>query len=87
MEPDGDWTSPSDLADYAYCPRSHWYRHHPPARGPARAALKRIRTGLRYHHRTLAAERRRAERGAAYWVGVLAGVGLVVGGTVWLFLR
>jgi CRISPR/Cas system-associated exonuclease Cas4 (RecB family) len=85
MEPDDGWTSPSDLADYAYCPRSHWYRHHPPARGPTRASEERVRTGLRYHRRTLTAERRRAEWGAAYWVGALAGVGLVVGGIVWLF--
>jgi len=85
MEPDDGWTSPSDLADYAYCPRSHWYRHHRPAWGPNRVAMARVRGGLRYHRRTLTAERRRAERGAAYWVGLLAGVGLVVGGLAWLF--
>jgi CRISPR/Cas system-associated exonuclease Cas4 (RecB family) len=85
MEHDGSWTSPSDLADYAYCPRSYWYRHHPPAEGPAPAAIVRARAGVRYHHRTLTAERRRAEWGTAYWVGVLAGIGLVLGGTVWLF--
>jgi CRISPR/Cas system-associated exonuclease Cas4 (RecB family) len=85
MEPDRGWTSPSDLADYAYCPRSHWYRHHPPAEGPSAAAVERTRAGVRYHDRILTAERRRAERGATYWVGVLAGLGLVVGGVVWLF--
>jgi CRISPR/Cas system-associated exonuclease Cas4 (RecB family) len=87
MEPDGDWTSPSELADYAYCPRSHWYRLHPPAEGPSADALERARAGVRYHDRVLRAERRRAERGAAYWIGVLAGLGLVVGGVVWLFHR
>jgi CRISPR/Cas system-associated exonuclease Cas4 (RecB family) len=85
MEPDCGWTSPSDLADHAYCPRSRWYRHHPPARGPTQAAMERAQAGVRYHHRVLTAERRRADRGAAYWVAVLAGVGLVAGGTLWLF--
>jgi CRISPR/Cas system-associated exonuclease Cas4 (RecB family) len=85
MEPEGRWTSPSDLADYAYCPRSHWYRHHPPAQRLAPAVIERARAGVRYHDRALAAERRRAERGAMYWWGVLAGLGLVVGGMVWLF--
>ena len=85
MDPDGGWTSPSDLADYAYCPRSHWYRHHPPVRGPTRASLERVRTGVLYHQRTLTAELRRAEWGVAYWVAVLTGVVLTVGGTVWLF--
>jgi CRISPR/Cas system-associated exonuclease Cas4 (RecB family) len=85
MGHDARWTSASELADYAYCPRSHWYRQHPPARGPTGTSMERAQAGVRYHRRTLRAERRRAERGAAYWVGVLAGVALVVGGMVWLF--
>jgi hypothetical protein len=85
MEHEGAWTSPSELADYAYCPRSHWYHHHPPPGGPAPAATERARAGVRYHDHILTAERRRAERGVAYWFGVLAGLGLVVGGTLWLF--
>jgi hypothetical protein len=85
MEPEDGWTSPSDLADYAYCPRSHWYRHHPPQGGGAPEAAERARAGVRYHERTLTAERRRAEHGAAYWFGILIGLGLVVGGMAWLF--
>lgn len=85
MEEDGGWTSPSDLADYAYCPRSHWYHHHPPLEPPRADALERARAGVRYHDRVLGRERRRAEQGAAYWFGVLAGVGLLLGGIVWLF--
>jgi CRISPR/Cas system-associated exonuclease Cas4 (RecB family) len=84
MDPDPPWTSPSELADYAYCPRSHWYRAHPPARGPSSASAARSRAGVRYHRRVLTAERRRAERGAAYWAGVVLGVVLVVLGAVWI---
>jgi CRISPR/Cas system-associated exonuclease Cas4 (RecB family) len=83
MEDEGGWTSPTDLADYAYCPRSHWYRHHPPDRAPSRASGQRRRAGERYHELTLGAERRRAERGSAYWIGLLVGVGLVAIGVVW----
>ena len=84
MEPDGGWTSPTDLADYAYCPRSHWYRHHPPARGPTSSTSGRREAGEQYHARTLSAERRRAERGSAYWIGLLVGILLVVIGVAWL---
>lgn len=79
------WTSPSDLADYAYCPRSHWYRHHPPAAGPSRSGVGRRVAGERYHRQTLAAERHRAERGGAYWLVLLVGLACVVGGVAWLF--
>jgi CRISPR/Cas system-associated exonuclease Cas4 (RecB family) len=84
MDPDGTWTSPSDLADYAYCPRSHWYRHHPPAKGPSNFASGRRRWGEQYHFRTFTAERHRDERGGAYWVAVLAGLGILVLGVAWL---
>jgi len=85
MDPDASWTSPSDLADYAYCPRSHWYRHHPPPDGPSRASQSRARNGVRYHHRVLTAERHRADRGGVYWAVLLAGILLLVGGAWWLF--
>ncbi|HXY46496.1 MAG TPA: hypothetical protein VEK13_01175 [Thermoplasmata archaeon] len=84
MDPRDEWTSPTDLADYAYCPRSHWYRHHPPARGPTAYSSGRREAGERYHSRALTAERRRAERGSAYWIGLLVGVLLVVIGVAWL---
>lgn len=85
MEPDAGWSSPSDLADYAYCPRSHWYRHHPPPGGPSRSAQERARGGVRYHDRVLTAERHRAERGPAYWAILFTGVLLLGGGLWWLF--
>jgi len=85
MESDDGWTTPSDLAEYAYCPRSHWYRHHPPPGGPDRGAQERAQEGVRYHRRVLTGERHRAERGVAYWAALLVGVGLVLGGAWWLF--
>ncbi len=85
MPPEPGWSSPSDLADYAYCPRSHWYRHHPPPGGPSRSAEARAEGGVRYHHRVLTAERHRAERGPAYSAVLLVGALLVGGGLWWLF--
>ena len=87
MARDDGWTSPSDLADYAYCPRSHWYRHHPPARGPSRAAQARSRFGVRYHRRVLRAEARRERHGTAYWAGLLVGLVLLLAGIAWIFHR
>ncbi len=81
------WTSPSELADYVYCPRSHWYRSHPPPGGIGPEAAAHSRAGIRYHARTLSAERRRATSGTTYWVGLLVGVALVVGGFLWAFYR
>ena len=85
MASDDGWTTPSDLADYAYCPRSHWYRHHPPRGGPSSDSQERAREGQRYHHRVLTAERHRAERGGAYWVALVIGMALVLGGAWWIF--
>ena len=84
MARESGWTSPSDLADYAYCPRSHWYRHHPPDGATNPTASARRRAGSRYHRRTLTAERHRDERGHAYWAAVLVGVGILILGVVWL---
>jgi len=82
---DDGWTSPSDLADYVYCPRSHWYRHHPPRGGATRSSQRRAAGGVRYHARELTAERHRAERGGMYWAVLLLGFALVAVGAWWLF--
>jgi len=82
---DEAWTSPSDLADYVYCPRSHWYRYHPPRGGPSRASQRSATGGVRYHDRVLTAERRRAERGGAYWSVLLVGFALAAAGVWWIF--
>jgi len=85
MDSDDGWTSPSDLADYAYCPRSHWYRTHPPPGGPRPESRASATAGVRYHDRVLSGERHRAERGGAYWGVLLVGFGLAVLGGWWLF--
>ncbi len=86
MESDDGWTSPSDLADYAYCPRSHWYRHHPPPGGRSPASQRSARGGVRYHDRVLTGERHRAERGGAYLAVLLLGIALAIGGIWWILL-
>jgi hypothetical protein len=83
-EPDA-WTSASDLADYAYCPRSHWYHDHPPDGGPDRGARRRAEAGRRFHDRELSGERRRAEHGGAYWAALVLGVLVCLGALAWIF--
>jgi CRISPR/Cas system-associated exonuclease Cas4 (RecB family) len=78
------FVSASDLADYAYCPRSHWYRHHPPPEGPTPASVRRAELGGRSHARQLGGERRRAEHGGWYWILALLGLLVVVAGVLWL---
>jgi len=79
------WTSASDLAEYVYCPRSHWYRHHPPRSGPSRASQRSAGRGVRYHDRVLTAERHHAERGGTYWVVLVMGFALMAVGAWWIF--
>jgi hypothetical protein len=79
------WVSATDLADYAYCPRSHWYHEHPPRGGPSPAARERAAFGQRFHARVLSGERRRAAHGAAYWAALGVGVLLVLGALAWIF--
>jgi hypothetical protein len=79
------WASASDLADYAYCPRSHWYHDHPPEGGPSRATRDRSEAGQRFHAHELSGERRRAEHGGAYWGALALGLLLALGALVWIF--
>ena len=87
MGQDDGWTSPSDLADYAYCHRAHYYRHHPPATGPSRTSRDRSQFGVRYHRRVLLAAERRERRGVAYWGTLLLGLGLLLAGALWILPR
>lgn len=80
-----DWVSASDLADYAYCPRAHFYHDHPPDGSSDADADRRARAGRAFHARELAGERRRAEHGAAYWGALLVGVVLLLGAVAWIF--
>ncbi len=81
------WVSATDLAEYAFCPRALYYRTHPPAAGPRRAAERRAVAGARYHSRELGRERRRAAHGGAYWGMLLVGLLLTLGGSAWLLYR
>ncbi len=81
------WVSASELADYAYCPRSHWYSLHPPATGRAPDAQRRSNDGRRYHRTELAGESRRERHGLAYAAALVVGLIAVAGGVAWIFLR
>ncbi len=68
--PDG-WCSPSELAEYAFCPRAHFYHRQAPApRTPASAA------GERYHEATLSGELWRDRHRRTAWAAV--GLGLLL---------
>ncbi len=79
--PEG-YTTPSDLAEYAYCPRAREYRltlGDPP---PSAAAAQ----GVAFHTRKLRAIRRRHDRAGLYLLGVAAGAALLLLGG-WGLLR
>lgn len=78
-----DDVSASEIGDYVYCPRSHWYSTHPPPGGPTADGVRRSAAGARRHARELRAIERRAERGSAYWVVLLLGGLGVAGGILW----
>jgi hypothetical protein len=72
------YVSASELADYAFCPRSHYYRLHPEGRRPADGALAREAAGVEYHHRTIGSDRRWAGASPLPWVvAVVVGIALV----------
>lgn len=72
MTDEGLWTTPSDLAEYTFCPRAHFYRRHGEAPRSRAAA-----SGDAYHRRHLSGERWRDEHRLAPWLAVAAGVGLL----------
>jgi CRISPR/Cas system-associated exonuclease Cas4 (RecB family) len=66
------WVSVSDLAEYAYCPRAYWYRHHPPEAPADRSAERSSRRGETYHRRALSGVRRTEEHGVAIGLAAIA---------------
>lgn len=82
MEPPGPWVSASDLAEYAYCPRSHWYSTHPEEVPVGTPVDPRARRGQRYHQRTLAAERDHDRHVGRYIALLLIGLALLAGGAL-----
>ena len=81
---DPRWISATELADYAYCPRSWWYRQHPPPEGRTAASDRSAEAGIRFHERALAAEWRRERLGAAYLLLLVVAAALVAGGLWWI---
>lgn len=67
------WVTPSDLAEYAFCPRALHYRRTRDDPG-SKAATR----GVAYHRRRLSSERRREALGGVPWVAVALGAVLVV---------
>ena len=72
------YVTASELADYAFCPRAHYYAHHPGGRAVADGALERERAGVRYHTGTTRSDRRWAETSPLPWLLVLLGGVLLV---------
>ena len=75
------FVSASELAEYVYCPRAHYYRLQPEGRPVAPGALARERSGVEYHTRRTSADRRWAEASPLPWVGALL-AGIVLLGVV-----
>jgi hypothetical protein len=69
---DPSWTTPSELAEYTFCPRAAFYRRHADAPRSPRADA-----GEAFHRRQLAADRWREDHAGVLWAAVLAGVALL----------
>jgi hypothetical protein len=89
MAPDEEaaWVSAGELADYAFCPRSHWYSvTRPEAPGP-RDSARRSSAGAAFHATQLSAVRQRAEHRGAYAAALVLGLLLAVLGVLWALGR
>lgn len=75
VDPSLGWVTASELAEYAYCPRAHWYRRHPPPEGPSTESRLARTRGERFHGQTLARRDRRERWSAAAWILALVGLG------------
>ena len=66
----------SDLAEYAFCPRAHWYETHPPPEGPAPSSRTARAAGERFHASALTRRSRRERWSVVWWL--LVGTGLAL---------
>ena len=75
------WTTPSELAEYTFCPRAQFYRRSsdPPSSDAAIA-------GEEYHRRHLSSERWRDEHSRVAWLAVAVGFALFAVAVAVLFL-
>jgi hypothetical protein len=81
------WVSAGELADYAFCPRSHWYSLTRPGAIVPPESARKISSGESFHQTQLTAVRHRAERRGAYAAAVLIGLLLAGIGVLWLLGR
>jgi hypothetical protein len=69
---DRSWTTPSELAEFAFCPRALHYRRTRADPGSAAADA-----GTSYHAHRLGSERWRDEHGSVAWLALVAGLALI----------
>ena len=74
MGPQRPWVSASEVGEYAYCPRAHWYSTHPEATSGVGRVDRRVGRGQRFHRRVLEGERRREEHISLYIRLLILGV-------------
>ena len=77
------WVSASELGEYAYCPRSHWYSQNNPEPTSSAEELRARESGDRFHARELSRSVRLADRRGAYVAVLLAAlvfVGIALAG-------
>jgi CRISPR/Cas system-associated exonuclease Cas4 (RecB family) len=78
------WATASELADYAYCPRSWWYGAHADPTDRSTASDRSARAGARYHERSLSTERYDEDHGTLYLALLAVAAVLIAGSLVWL---
>jgi hypothetical protein len=84
--PESGWLSASEVGDYAYCPRSFWYRRHPPAGGPSPASRRSSAQGERFHATYLSAEYARSLRRGTWRSVLMIAVAVAVACLLGVFL-
>jgi hypothetical protein len=77
-EPEPGWVTAAELAEFAYCPRAHWYSVHRPDVPAPRSSARRQSAGETYHAREGQALVQRRARSGGYWALVLVAVLLVL---------
>lgn len=80
------WVSASELAEYAYCPRAHFYRGRVPDSALSHSAVRSLDRGRAWHARELSVERH-----ATGWGRLLLVLGalllVTVGAVAWFLFR
>jgi CRISPR/Cas system-associated exonuclease Cas4 (RecB family) len=77
-ERDDDWVTAAELAEFAYCPRAHWYSVHRPDTPAPRSSARRQSAGEAYHAREGRAIVHRRARSGGYWALLLGAVLLLL---------